>query len=72
MTLYLVKFVPTDPTTRLVEAKTKSQAIAHVIDGCVSAAVPGPRELLELGQKNMAVETAGATKGPERIVRAAE
>lgn len=67
MPVYVITVTPKEPTTRLVSAKNRAQAIAHVIDRAVSAEVPTPQEILTLGAAGAVIEMAG-----EDVKKAAE
>lgn len=62
MPMYLVTVTPNEPFQRLVNAKNRAQAIGHVIDNCITADVPNPRQLMELGKADVMIEEAGEQK----------
>lgn len=66
MPMYLVTVTPQAPFQRLVNAKNRAQAIGHVIDACVSAEVPTPDELFELGASGIKRERAGEAAEPSK------
>lgn len=70
MPVYKVTVSPPEVTTRLVSAKNRAQAIAHVIDACVTADVPTPQEMLALGKAGAEIEEAGEASEPAAKIAA--
>lgn len=58
--IYLVRVQPTEPSVRLVEAKSRAAALAHVAQSTIKVERPEPGELIELGGKGVKVEAAAA------------
>lgn len=59
MATYKVVIGGASGTTRLVEAKTKAQAIAHVVSDTIEADVCEIADAVELGAAGVKVEKAG-------------
>jgi hypothetical protein len=58
MAIFLVKVTPAEPTTKLIDAKTRAQAVMHVAKQSIAVTVPTRGELVMLGAQGVKVETA--------------
>lgn len=60
MGIYRVSGPNPSGDVRMVEARTASQAIAHVVDKTFTASILSPKELIRLTKEGVELETAGA------------
>ena len=58
MPIYLVTVTPAEPSVRLVEAKNKAQALAHVAEAIIAVTVPSAAVLVALGAQGTKIESA--------------
>jgi hypothetical protein len=62
---YVVDIATEGPTTRLVEAKTRAQALAFVADGTITVRVASAADMYDLARKGIEREDAMAAKDAE-------
>jgi hypothetical protein len=60
MTHFVVDIETEGPTTRLIEAKTRAQALAFVADGTIKVRVATAADMYDLARKGVEREDANA------------